>query len=53
MKCPQCTSERSTVVKTTKYDDTNRRVRHCEQCNHVWVTWEVKNSANRVITPTK
>ena len=53
MKCPQCTSDHNEVVKTTKFDDTNRRIRECHECEHVWITWEVSNSAIHVIIPIK
>ena len=53
MKCPECESEDNTVAKTTKFDDTNRSVRQCESCEHVWVTWEVNNSAITVVLPIK
>ena len=53
MKCPECHSGNNTVAKTTKHDDTNRRVRECRSCEHVWITWEVNNSAIMVIEPTK
>ena len=42
MICPKCKSENNTVRDTRKYPDTVRRVRECDKCDYLWVTWEVE-----------
>lgn len=50
MKCPACKSENSTVIDTRRYDETIRRVRNCEDCGHVWATYEMNEKAITIYT---
>jgi len=51
MICPNCKNKDSTVRDTRKYQDTNRRVRECNECDHIWITWEVEQKQIVVIAP--
>ena len=49
MKCPCCNSEDNKVEDTRKYEDTNKRIRECQSCGHIWKTWEVNDAQIKVI----
>lgn len=41
MKCPDCKSDDARVIDTRKFDDCIRRVRECNNCHKLTITWEV------------
>jgi len=53
MICPRCKNDQSSVKDTRKYPDTVRRVRECDQCDHIWVTWEVEEKQIFVLNPSE
>jgi transcriptional regulator NrdR family protein len=51
MKCPACKSDDSSVIDTRKFDDCIRRVRECNSCKKLTITWEVEE--NSIISAEK
>lgn len=50
MICPKCKCQKSTVIRTEKYDTCVLRTRAClnPTCKHVWKTDEIITSPNEV-----